>query len=772
MTVAFAVMAVAVVAFCATLLGAPNVKASGSEFADLKIVGAQLRLDEGNEEMRFVAEMSADEFASLSEQSNGYSLGILVAETDSLHGAALEYPAGGGTSSITVYDLTPSDKIEYTVGQTTTYRFNAKLSGNITSAAKKYTARAFVKDDSGAIIKYSNECVRSASEVAGEYISDAALDAADKTKAKEFVVSAYNEKFGKTVADFNAMKADLTGSIAGIKLDGNDLNDATVMVEGNGNNVFLATGEAVTGKLSSDLEGIVRVTYSTSDNSTATVTNGVLNCVKREEIKIKASACGGELTAEDDFVVLDETAFTMGKDTHRTNDSGGNPRYGTTYGNAMDFLNGEAKLSPTAYGAFNWWSSNGTAQYADNATDEIVAKANDRVKNGKVVKFTYNDNVSNDTYVAAKIDYTKEQIDSLIQLGYTNIVCPVYMEVADDANGLQSAKFNIGARKWLDLYTPNLNITGENVPMGYTASYRDSHNRSRIYANEWTYITVPLKVIADNYTQFTTITGNSATDSYDNRRWSLFGIDTTKYGESSGISVVGGFKRTLYFGDFTIEKSNVQISQGEKVVIDLSDPTVRAGINVANKFNYSNSAASNHIDTGFLNKDLNLEYTTTPVHSINGGNWITFSDTQADYSTYTVLSDNGGIVKYVGVFMNTLGYSKEQLETFDQGQKKKCLSFDLYFENLFGTRDQGITLKWGYTSKWDGATTETVKIAATDLHFTVTIPLSTLTENYDKYFTATAAERIPILTIDQEMTAFGWTAFIGNMRLEDIVEIA
>ncbi len=393
-------------------------------FADTKIVGAQVRMDDKG--MRFVMEMSEADYQAFTAEGTTYSAGVLVIPSLVLGEAEL--------TNQTAHVQTISFDDSYTpkkVGadDTASYHFNAVLTA-IPYYSVDITARGFVTD--GTNYAYTNTCERTVSQISATYYVDGsgAYDEYKETLEAN-ILQAYNEVSATDAATFDEMTVTPVLNAANSVLIGSEVEgySSTVTAPENMDNVFpVEFSVADDGVISIDSEN--KLTGNAFGKATVT-----------------ATALGktmGELSVS----AIDTTLVKIGagytSDSYET--------YKTNY-SASGYILDQFKVSNGS--AF---STDQTNNAAKNDAEFVESAHGRTATSDKLLKMPIV-SLNMDEYLTFMPRFTKEQVGLLIAAGYDTIEINAYSEVADDAMGLQHAGLN--GRDFISAFTPNGRIRAD-----------------------------------------------------------------------------------------------------------------------------------------------------------------------------------------------------------------------------------------------------------------------------------------------------------------------
>ena len=695
--------------------------AASATLPSLTITNVEVRVPDVEkgiaEGMRIVFSLSAQDYQAF-QAAETYQLGVLIAPERKVADADLKYDADGSLSDLIAfyeYDATYTPKFNETAN---TYEFSVVLKDIPTDGyyADAISSVAYLKTGENAY-EYSDVNTESmASVTAGVY---SGLSAELQAQVETYIVGGFCEVTGnydpetknayQTIAEINAANAIETSLNGGVIMMGQadvaDVYSSTIAVK------YQTELQAIFGEVEYDVTG---ATVSKDGKISATEKN--LGGVDSQGNSLKntytVSYMDGILASRGEFVVIDETIREVNSFWQ-----GGAVGTGVLYQADQSTMNAHATkgvddmFSNVALVKRNDISANSATIVTDGSVyDGYLTHVG--AQTGAIKKISYQGNaalsdVNYSPYFKLQMQYTKEQIKLLMDLGYDVLKIPAYLEVADDENGLQSQALGYGTRNYVQVISP----TDDNIARltyrddAYTRTLANRLNNALFYVNDWQNIRIPLSWVYKNYDKLTRMpqAGDAGGASLV-----LFGLenqlsnsvassaianyDTATFGlKDVPLDGNTNFYRNFYFGDVTVCK-NAEIAED-----DVSENAIKNIIDLENVNHLNNLRSATTLKNGATNSNsvwtynariwggvtegatvggrTGTFYNATTVGSLTSVAAALNNHTNLNISTKNPDTDNYSLFYHFSC-------SKEYLQTL--ASKYKTLSFDIYCDALVG----------------------------------------------------------------------------------------
>lgn len=651
--------------------------AKADTFNSFTMAGAQLRVDDAG--LRFVMEMGADTYATYSKDS-AYTSGVLVIPEWLLGDEELEIVSDESLN----YENIQFDAEYIPYATENAYRFNAVLKGiPDTQYGTKLCARGYIMDDSGAVVAYTDTITRNVSYVASEYVDDYAEETAEYQNVESYIVKAYNSLTGENATSFEEMQMTLT------------MNDINTIMANNENGAYSNEVKTV-------LEELFPVSYAVSEeteNIAVDGETGIITANAKGVATVEATACCGKLSVSYDLTVMDNVLWNVG--------SGYSNGVYKEYANARDFFAAQMTIYANAQIA-------GKKSIIGTETVEYVEE-----KAGKANLVAYTTQVSN-LFLQPRLEYTKEEIKTLLDFGYDRLIIPVYVEV-DSAN--IPAELTAGLDR-MDVWTPNSKITDTDEKYcgyrGYNNQIAHYTQRS-LFFNQWNDVTLSLQLIYDNYEEFT------KHDVYasGSPSWTLLSIQLMTQ-NNQWVN----FEKTFYFGNATVAQNTFVAETEAGYAIDFTAPDVLDKIVLAQQ--NATAAASTDFAVGMYGR---VDVTSGTIAG-KTGTFLTL--TNIDYARGGVYEQASNTASKRGNATQSLFFgsimTKEQLLALkDAGYTK--MSFNVnrqVVETAYSV--SGTDIAQPYINSRDNLF-DSNRLVNEKAWTKVEISLQTLIDQYDNFFT-------------------------------------
>lgn len=811
--------------------------ATGAELtlASLTVSKLEVRLPDAEnqvqEGMRILLSVSAEDYQTLTANEN-YAIGVLIAPERKVAAEALKFNEDGTLASGIVkyeYDRTYVPKLNAETGN---YDFSVVLKdiptlGYYTDAI---SAKAYLKKAENTY-EYTNVQTNSMTGIVADVY--AGLNDGLKEKVESYVVGGFcelTENYTISEGQYTANAYNTLEEIAQANAISLNINNYGALLIGQEEieNVYSSTVK-ITAYANELTEMFGSASYDSDDEGVSVDENGKITATVRNlggvdangnslKNSVKVSFLGGAIASECEFVVLDETIrdvrefwvpnvnatnhVMIGETTLAKNATTATINAGAKKGvddlfHSSDLIN-RRDLRPNSLYAVDETTT------TTNAVSNPVAVYQQYVAyggQGSIKEISYYGDkevdmlalATNSPYFKLQMQFTQEQVKMMMDLGYDTIKIPAYLEVANDANGLQSQALGYGTRNYVQLISPIYNNTTNLNRRSQASQTRNSLASSLFYVNTWQDILIPLDYVYTNYDLLRF--KPSANAETAGKHKALFGfenelstaranantgtVDSTKAGTSEVQTTNGKFYKNFYFGNITVYKSDevaadsLEASAVENVV-DLNS------MQAAKNFAVSGYAYNNHTPNQFTNSARRLGGLVSGAE-INGkkGNFYNFSLFDARYNYASSLNQNNVPSSMETTVYYTIPCSKEYLQSLkDKGFTK--LTFEMTYKKLVGLQKDSTdgtkhaTDEDGNVLTKQSSTTPTIKsssggstVALSETSWnTISIDLQWLINNYAKINeskSSTNAKQCLFYAIQKP--DYPVTYYIGNFQL-------